>query len=77
MLSLTMIVLKNTSSYQDIYISIFQLVYIYWLYKVKLYAYKVQNKNTYSEGSDGPEVLCMTERVRACVRALYTIWLHK
>lgn len=45
------------------YILIFQLVYIYWLYKVILYEYKVQNKNTYS---DGPEVLCMTERVCVC-----------
>lgn len=51
LLSLAMIVSKDTSS-QDIYIfyTTFQLVYMYWLYKVIYMNIKCKNKNTYSEG---------------------------
>lgn len=71
LLHLAMIVSKDTS-YQDIYIfyTTFQLVYIYWLYKV-IYIYmniKCKNKNTYSEGM--ALKCCMWQHACRCTRAL-------
>lgn len=70
LLSLAMIVSKDTS-YQDIYIfyTSFQLVYIYWLYKV-IFEYKVQ-KQEHLQWRHGPEVLyvttCVSLYLFACV----------